>query len=396
MNKATYLLTAAICSGLLCTGCGPSTPAAKMEQNAVAIAVETEDIAPQSIERYVSISSKISAEQEIAIFPQASGTVKNLYVSLGDEVQSGQILFEIDNTNAQIQVQQAQGSYNTAQSNVDTCKIKYDDLLKTLEQTQKLYNVGAASQNELDDAQSNVNQAKLQLDSAEKNLEYSASASLASAQKELSDTKVKAEINGIVSSLNISQGGTASTQSTALTLVNMNNLKVSFQVSEDVINLIGQGSTVYVTVSAVSQEPITASVTGVSTAADNTTGLYLVEATLPNPDGTLKPGMFANVELVVEKNENVISVPLNTVLEKNGEQYVFTIDENNIAHKVLVETGLKNDDYIEITNGLSIGDTVVTKGQDFLSEGSQVNITGDDTETVTNEQEKQSESEVRQ
>jgi RND family efflux transporter MFP subunit len=353
-------------------------------------------LAAQSIERYVNISSKVSAEQEISIIPQASGTVKNLYVSLGDAVQTGQILFEIDDTDAQIKVQQAQGSYNTSQTSVDSYKINYDDLLKALDKTQKLYDIGAASQNELDDAQSSVNQTKLQLDAAQKDLEYSASASLSSAQKELSDTKVKAEINGIVSSLDIAQGGTASTQSPALTLVNMDNLKVSFQVSEDVINLIGQGSTVYVTVSAVSKEPITASVTGVSTAADSSTGLYLVEAALPNPDGALKPGMFANVELVVEKNTDVISVPLNTVLEKNGEQYVFTIDASNIAHKILVETGLKNDDYIEITNGLSIGDTVVTKGQDFLSEGSQVNITGDETETVTAEQKNQPESEVRQ
>ncbi len=396
MKKATYVLTAAICSGLLCTACGSSKPVGAAAQNAVAIAVETEEIAAQSIERYVNISSKISAEQEISIIPQASGTVKNLYVSLGDAVQAGQILFEVDDTNAQIKVQQAQGSYNTSQTSVDSYQIKYDDLLKALDKTQKLYAAGAASQNELDDAQSSVNQAKLQLDAAKKDLEYSAAASLASAQKDLSDTKVKAEINGIVSSLDIAQGGTVSTQSPALTLVNMDNLKVSFQVSEDVINLIGQGSTVYVTVSAVSQEPITASVTGVSTAADSSTGLYLVEAALPNPDGVLKPGMFANVELVVEKNNNVISVPLNTVLEKNGEQYVFAIDASNIAHKIVVETGLKNDDYIEITNGLSIGDTVVTKGQDFLSEGSQVNIAGDETETVTEEQRPQPDSEVHQ
>lgn len=164
-------------------------------------------------------------------------------------------------------------------------------------------------------------------------------------------------------------------QSAAMTLVNTDDLKVSFHVSEDVINLISVGSKVYVTIDAVSSEAMEVEVTGVSTAADSKTGLYSVEAKLKNKDGKLKPGMFANEKLVVEKQENVISVPLNTVLEKNGEKYVFVVDGNHIAHKTAVTTGLKNDEYIEITTGLSIGDIVVTKGQDFLSDGNTVNIT---------------------
>ncbi|MGN0133294.1 MAG: efflux RND transporter periplasmic adaptor subunit [Anaerotignum sp.] len=383
MKKAVYVITAALCASLVCCACGGGAPTG-MEQLATAVAVETEKITSQSIEQYVSISSKVSAEQEVPVIPQTSGTVKNVYVSLGDTVTKGQVLFEIDSTNAQIQVQQAQGSYSSAESSVETCRMQYEDLLKTLEQTQKMFEIGAASQNELDDIQSKVDQAKLQLETAEKSLQYTASASLASAQKQLSDTKVRAEISGIVSEMNVTEGSTVG-QSSAMTLVNTDNLKVSFHVSEDVINLISVGSKVYVTVDAVSSEAMEVEVTGVSTAADSKTGLYSVEAKLKNKDGKLKPGMFANVKLVVEKQENVISVPLNTVLEKNGEKYVFVVDENNIAHKTAVTTGLKNDEYIEITSGLSIGDIVVTKGQDFLSDGNTVNITNGAAEEAAEE-----------
>lgn len=382
MKRTTYLFTATLCSALLCSGCGGKGPAQNMEPNMAAISVETEEIEERSIEQYVSISSKVAAEQEVAVIPQVSGSVKRLYVSLGDQVKKGQVLFEIDDANAQIQVQQAQGTYSSAESSVDSCRIQYEDLLKTLEQTEKMYEIGAASKDELDAVQSNVNQAKLQLETAEKNLQYSASASLANAEKQLSDTKVRAEIDGIVSSLNISEGSVVGMQEAAMTLTNTETLKVSFYVSEDVINLIGLGSKAYITVSAVSENPIEANVTGISAAADRTTGLYAVEAALPNQNGALKPGMFANVRLVVEKQDHVITVPLNTVLEKNGEKYVFVVGSDNMAKKVMVETGLQNDEYIEITQGLSIGDIVVTKGQDFLSDGSPVHAVNDAEETI--------------
>lgn len=389
MKKVGTFMTAALCVSLVCSACGGKQAGGT---EAVAVAVETEEIAERSIEQYVSISSKISAEKEVLVIPQTSGTVKKLYVSLGDTVTAGQTLFQIDSTNAQIQVQQAQGSYSSAESNVETCRIQYEDLQKSLEQTEKLYEIGAASQNELEDMQSKVEQAKLQLDTAEKNLQYTAAAALSSAQKQLNDTSVKAEISGVVSEINITEGGMAG-QTAAMTLVDTKDLKVAFSVSEDVINLISVGSKVYVTVDAVSAEAMEAEVTGVSTAADSATGLYNVEAKLKNESGELKPGMFANIRLVVEKKENVISVPLNTVLEKNGEKYVFVVDENNIAHKTAVKTGLKNDEYIEITDGLSLHDIVVTKGQDFLSDGSTVNITnGKETEDTAESRKEQLES----
>ena len=85
--------------------------------------------------------------------------------------------------------------------------------------------------------------------------------------------------------------------------------------------------------------------------------------------------MFASIKRVLDKKDNTISVPLNTVIESGGEKYVYVVDENNIAHKTIVETGLKNDEYIEITIGVNMGDKVVTTGQDFLSDGSTVSIT---------------------
>ena len=427
MKKSLIGITFLTAIVYLCTACG-SKPAEDPNENAnvTAVAVNVSEIEPLTIEQYVSVSSKVSSDSQVSIVPKVSGTVKNVYVSLGDEVKEGDILFEIDDTDAKLQVEQAQASLNSAQaglesaqanyeasvggsmevqiqqlqSSVDTYQIQYNDLLEELEKYEQLYEIGDISKQELDDLQSSVDKAKLQLDSAKTELELQqnkiseetkkssqatvnqsqasveqAQVSLESAQKGLEDTKVRAEIDGTIGSINITKGSTVSSQSEAMTITSLDNIKVSFSVSEDVINRISTGSKVYVTISAVSAEPFETVISNISPTADSQTKLYTVEAYIDNSNYEIKPGMFASIKLVLDKKDNTISVPLNTVIESNGEKYVYVVDENNIAHKTIVETGLKNDEYIEITSGVNMGDKVVTTGQDFLSDGSTVSIT---------------------
>ena len=399
------LLTAIV---YLCTACGSKPPEGANENaNTTAVAVNVSEIEPLTIEQYVSVSSKVSSDSQVSVVPKVSGTVKNVYVSLGDNVKAGDILFEIDDTNAQLEVQQAQASLNSAQaglesaqanyesnvggsmevqlqqlqSNVDTLQIQYDNLLKNLEKSQKLYEIVNISKQELDElelqknkiteetkksSQATVNQSQASVEQAQVSLE--------SAQKNLEDTKVRAEIDGTIGSINITKGSTVSAQSEAMTITSLDDIKVSFSVSEDVINRISVGSKVYITISAVSEEPFETVISNISPTADSQTKLYTVEAYLENSDHEIKPGMFASIKLVLDKKGNTISVPLNTVIESNGEKYVYVVDENNIAHKTIVETSLKNDEYIEITSGVNMGDKVVTTGQDFLSDGSTVSI----------------------
>ncbi len=428
MKRGISVILSSILIILSFVGCGGKNSEMALggtSNQTVAITVNTQEITPLTIEQSTSVSSKITAENEVSVYPSSGGTVKEVYVSLGDTVKAGDVLFEIDSTDAQLQLQQAQASLSSAQaglesaqanyestvggtlenqlqqlqSTVDSYEIQYNDALTSLEQTKELYELGGASKQEVDDLQSTVDQLKLQLESAQKQLELNenqileetkksseanvkqseasvaqSQVSVESAQKTLNDTKVRAEIDGVISSINITKGSTASAQSAAMTISSLDKVKVSFNVSEDVINRISAGSKAYVTVSAVSDTPYETTLSGVSPSADSQTKLYAVEAYIDNSDYQLKPGMFATIKLVLDTKENTVSVTLNTVIEKNGEKYVFVVDENNIAHKTIVETGLKNDESIEITSGVNMGDLVVVSGQDFLSDGSTVNI----------------------
>ena len=267
-------------------------------------------------------------------------------------------------------------------------------MLKNLDHTKELYAVGGASKKEVDDLQSSVDKVKLQLDTAKENLEKTrneivgatrnasqaqisqAQASLESAKVQLDRTKVVAEIDGVISSCNVTVGSIASPQSPAMTIVNMDNVKLKLNVSDDAINKLTPGSKAYVTISSASDKVYEGTVANVSPAADSQTLLYPVEVYLTNTDGNIKPGMFASIKLVLDNVDNTISVPLNAVLEKSGEQYVFVVDEStNTAVKTTVTTGVKNEENIEILSGVKEGQKVVIKGQDFISDGSAVNVT---------------------
>lgn len=397
------------------TSSGGAMPAADIQSGGqVKISVETQEIKPSTIEQYINVSSKVTANNEIAVIPKVSGTVKRVYVNLGDTVKAGDVLFEIDDTSLRIAVEQAAASLASAQASydiniganlentvtqlqasVDSYEIQYKDLLRELENTKALYEVGAVSKQTLDNLQSSVDKLKLQLDTTKENLRLTrektiegtmktaeaaleqAKLAYKNAQTQLSYTKVRAEIDGVISACNINEGSMASMQSPAMTLVNTDRLKFSFNITEDHINKIAVGSRAYITISAASDKPYEGTVTYISPAANSTTLLYPVEIFIEKTDDKIKPGMFASLKLVVDRKENTVSVPLNAVIEKGGEKFVYIVDDNNIAHKKTVETGIWNDESIEITRGVANGDKVVVTGQSFLSDGSIVNVTAE-------------------
>ena len=154
----------------------------------------------------------------------------------------------------------------------------------------------------------------------------------------------------------------------------MNSVKVKFQVSEDIINQIKKGSTVYITIASVSDKPIESQISNISYVADKMTSLYPVEVKIDNSNHKIKPGMFANVRLVLSDKTNVLTLPLDAVMKKDGKNFVYTLDKDSVAHKQVVTTGVQDETQIEIKTGLSDGTQVVVKGQQFIDDNSKVNV----------------------
>lgn len=267
---------------------------------------------------------------------------------------------ELSYTQAKNAYDQAQIGLSTSQNQLDQAKITYNQAVEAL----NIYDNQTTADNTAN-AQNSVNSAVASRDSV--------NVSLQQAKDSLNDTVVKAPCSGVVSSKNIEVTNMVSSGSNPMVITDTSVVTVNVNVSEGLINKIAVGDKVDVVVSSVSKDPVTATIKTITGVAD-ATGTYPVEVEIENADGALKPGMFASVSFVESKNDNAFVVARNTVLENETEQYVYVLNDDNTVRKVVVETGIDNGEYIELTSGVSEGDKVVVAGQDYLSDGEAVNV----------------------
>lgn len=337
----------------------------------------------------------------------------------GGQAQSARLQLVTAVDNAKKSVDTAQEAVNNVNISVETAKSSYDDIQKRYNDYTEMYNAGVISRSEFDSvelsytqaknaydqaqiglttAQNQLDQAQITYDQAVEALDIydnqttadntanaqnsvnsavasrdSVNTSLQQARDTLADTVVTAPCSGVVSSKNIEVTNMVSSGSSPMVITDTSVVTVDVNVSEGLINKIAAGDSVDVVVSSISTEPVTATIKTVTGVAD-ATGTYPVEVEIENTDGTLKPGMFASVSFVESKNDNAFVVERNTVLENETEQYVYVLNDDNTVRKAVVETGIDNGEYIELTSGVSDGDKVVVSGQDYLSDGEAVNV----------------------
>jgi len=156
-----------------------------------------------------------------------------------------------------------------------------------------------------------------------------------------------------------------------ITIVDSDSITVELGVPGNMINKIKQGDILTAEISAANYKE-ESKVDSISTSADPITNLYTVNIVLAN-NGSIKPGMFAKIYLNTDRIENALSVKTESVLEKNNKKFVFVVNGDYAAEKE-VTTGLDTGAYIEIKDGLTLGDMVIVKGQDYINDGSKIKI----------------------
>jgi RND family efflux transporter MFP subunit len=193
----------------------------------------------------------------------------------------------------------------------------------------------------------------------------SAQGQVLAAQSALENTIIRAPADGTVTSVDIKVGEQASPSKEVLILQDVGSLHVEANVSEANIATVLAGQSVDVTFDALGPDRhFNATVQTINPASTVVSGVvnYLVKASLP-VIADIKPGMTANMTILVAKKSDVLSVPASSVINQNNNQYVRVIDDikKGTYHQVQVQTGLSADGgLVEITSGLSEGQTVVT------------------------------------
>ena len=307
------------------------------------IPVDVEQVMSQSLSEKINFSGEIIPSSIVSVVPKVPGKVTGVNVEVGAVVSQGSVLFTIDNTDMQAQV-------NQAKSSVDAAKANYDKFKKQLEKA-------STNSPELDLLKIQVEQAEL---------------SYSQAQSALNDANITSPISGIVSEVNINQGGMASNAQPSIVIVDLSKMYVQVDVPENMIGKLVVGDKTLTKIPSVefSSEGV---VELISPVPDTRTQMYFLKVLITDIPETVKPGMFAKVILDVNPKEGVAAVLSDAILEDGTKKYVF-VEQDELAEKREVVIGIDSGEYTEILSGVNIGETVLIKGQNYVKDGSKVKV----------------------
>ncbi|MDD4843596.1 MAG: efflux RND transporter periplasmic adaptor subunit [Anaerotignum sp.] len=358
------LIVLSLCTVLL-AGCANG---ATEEETAVLRNVEVAAVGIDSISNDFSYSGKAAASKEISVVPTIPGEVTSYNFEVGDTVRENQVLFTVDSSDLTDKLRSSEASYKAS-------VLKLENTEKTYNNNVVLFEQGIISQTEMDTIKLSYESEKASIEALDISLEV--------LKKQISDCTVTSPMSGVIVTRNVERGGFISQSTPAYVIMDLYTIKVEVGVSEQAVNSIHVGDEVQVTMTAVSDTPLVGKVSTISPASDQS-GTYSVKVELDNKDGLIKSGMLADVNFTKEKAEDAVVLPREAVLTKNGETYVFIV-EGDVAKKTPVTTGIDTGETIEITSGLPVGTQVVTRGQTYISDGEQVEISAPATSSTAKE-----------
>jgi len=390
-----YLLLALIATAALSTACSRSAPPPAATTVVAANAspadstIEVEIVQPTAIEGAIKATGKVLVMENktASIGPVHEGRIVNLYAGQGSVVRKGQRLAELESAD----IDEAEADYLKALSDLQnanrtsTAEIKFAQA--TYDRTKLLV------QREITPAK-NLEQAEHDLDVAKANgtnATESAKVAVSNARRHLqilgmSDAAIDAlskktnvgpsvfplnsPISGTVVERNGTIGATVGTDANLFKIIDLSSVWIDADVFEKDLERVRIGQLVNLTAAAFPGQTFSGRVILINSVVDPDTRTVKVRTEVPNPDGRLKPDMFANVEIVTAAHRTAISLPLSAVLDDGGKSVVFVADGNNYTKKE-VTLGLKSEDRVEIVQGLTAGVKVVTKGNYLLMEQSK-------------------------
>ncbi len=343
----------------------------------------------------------VVAEETGSVIPRQTGTLTKLYVKKGDAVRKEQVIGEVDSTQQQLNVKDAETKLAEAKARLAQAKTvlagtdeqtstalarqSLEAARQSYERVQKLVEAGALPAAQLDDAKADWLRAQNAFRSAEVSdakdqtgiaiaaagVEQ-AQVALEKARQAVADTKIRAPLDGTIDSLSAVVGDTVSPQGTVAGIVNLNSIKVNLQVSELHLASFYKGAETQISISALRLET-KGHVSFVGMAPANGDQLYPVEIRLENPDRRILPGMRANVGSTAVQGKLGIILPVEAIVEESGTAYVFIV-RGDRAVKQKVDVIERNSSSVVIGKGLAPGDSVVVQGLSNLSDQAVVKV----------------------
>ncbi len=295
----------------------------------------------QTFSNSFSVSGNVLAKEQVDLKSETSGLVIKLYMNEGSQVQKGQLLLKINDADLQAQLKKAMA----------TKKLKED----TEKRNRILLAKEAISQQDFD-----MSTTELSLINADIDL----------LKEQIRKTELKAPFSGYVGLRSISEGAYITPVTPIASLQDIQSIKLEFSVPEKFASLVQKGDEVSFTVST-NEKVYKAKVYALEPRIAEQTRTVFMRALCNNSDKSLLPGSFANVSIQLPSDINSFLIPTQALVPVLKGQKVYKMQGDSVVEQ-MVKTGFRNEDKIEITEGLEPGDSIVVEGIMYIKNGSKV------------------------
>ena len=318
----------------------------KKEQNAKApTRVKTQVVSPGMVDNAQTYVGIVEEREATAVSFTGMGVIKRMLVNEGQAVGRGQLIAEMDDTQARNLLSGAEAQMTQANDALARYKMLHDN--------------GSLPEVQWVEIQSKVVQAKSLLEVAKKNL---------------ADCRLTAPVGGIIGKKLIGTGETALPSQAVVSILDISTVKVKVAVPEAEVGGINANTPTSMMVEAINGS-YQGGLIEKGVQADALTHTYDIRINVANGDRKLLPGMVANVRFVSDGSQAIGSkmIPVTAVQKKSdGSLFVWTVGKDSTAHRTIVTIGQTQGNYISVIDGLNIGDRITTEGYQKLSENTKV------------------------
>lgn len=395
--------------GVSCGGEGEANNSSSKEAALTAKEIEVAAVSSRTFQRTVYSTGSLIPRETAEIRALVDGPLVRVPVDIGASVSRGQLLFQTRPIDSEIALQQAEARLATAQSDLDnlrawqreeeiqmaeaelaSARAELERLEKEFDRATELLERGATSQAAWEEARTVRDTAEAQFKVARERLQVAkagptseeiqvainrvkeAEASLRAAQQQLQDTSVTAPYAGSITRKHRRAGDYVREGDPVVDIADLSTLEAEMRIPEGYSSLFRPGLPVTLQVESVSSER-DGEIVAVNAAIDTETRTFLIKVAVDNPDLRIKAGAFCTGVFELPSASNVLSVPLTALHTREGEPFVWVVDEGR-ARRVFVATGERNEEFVQISRGLEGNELVVVEGAGALSEGDEVQI----------------------
>ncbi len=343
--RISFYILLLVATGAL-VGCGEDKSQTQLDDGEP-VTVSTTKVVAKETQEPVIYSAIVEAGDRAEIATRVMGKVQDIYVKEGQFVKAGQLLVKLSSRDVDAKLKQAEAQISAA-------NVLFNNAEKNYQRFQSLFAQNAATQKEMDDvtlAYENAKAKKISAEEMKKEIE-----------ELISYVRLRAPFNGVVADKYVDIGDMATPGMPVIVVERMSSLDVTASVPESEIEFVSVNmpASVIIPGNSVSSDDrvYEAKITRVVPSANKMSHQFKIKAKMTNPDGSVKPGMFARIAITKSKQKTFL-VPKSSVFQRGQLEGIYVVGEDDRANLRWVRLGRNYGDYVEVLSGLDSGESIV-------------------------------------